>query len=79
MVETVRVRQVGSSISVTIPHGIAERFHLASGDKLHAIETEDGVLYTPYGPTSDRAWESYKRVAKRHQKVLRNLATGNDG
>lgn len=25
------------------------------------------------------AAESYKRVAKRHQKVLRNLATGNDG
>lgn len=74
MVRTVTVRQTGTSVSAVIPKDIAERLHIAQGDKLFVIETEDGVLLTPYDPTLDRAMRAYREIAKQYQGALRDLA-----
>lgn len=74
MVRTVTVRRTGTSISATIPKEIAERLHIQEGDKLFAIETENGVLLTPYDPETGRVMESYRRVARKFRGALRELA-----
>ena len=74
MVRDVTLRQVGGSVSATVPKDMAERLHLAPGDRLLAIETEGGVLLTPYDPTTERALKIAARAAKKYRNVLRALA-----
>lgn len=74
MIKTVTVRQTGASIAATIPKEMAERQHIAVGDTLFAIETQDGVLLTPYDPIIERGAEAYDRIAKRYRGTLRALS-----
>ena len=74
MVRKITVRQTGTSLSTTIPKEMAERLHIGVGDTVFAIETENGVLITPYDPTTERAVEAYGRVAKKYRAALRELA-----
>lgn len=74
MVKTITVRQTGTSISATIPSEMAERLHIERGDKLFAVELEDGVLLTPYDPTLGAAMDAYRRIAKQYRGALRELA-----
>jgi putative addiction module antidote len=74
MTKTVRLRQVGGSVSATLPKDMAARFHLEPGDPVLAIETDRGVLLTPYDPATERALEAAARSAKRYRNVLRQLA-----
>ena len=74
MVAQVKVRQVGGSVGATIPKEMAGRLHIEAGDTLYAIETEQGILLTPYDPTFQQAQEAYTRVARRYRNALRELA-----
>lgn len=55
MAPEVTLRQSGGSVSATIPKELARRFHLEPGDRIQAIETEDGILLTPFDPTVQQA------------------------
>ncbi len=74
MVKTVTLRQVGGSVGATLPKDMADRLHLEAGDSVLAIETDRGVLLTPYDPATERALEVAARHAKRYRNVLRQLA-----
>lgn len=74
MVKKVTVRQTGSSVSATIPRDMADRLRVGVGDSLFAVETEDGVLLTPYDPTTERAMLAYGRAAKRFRGAFRKLS-----
>lgn len=74
MVRTITVRQTGTSVSATIPKEIAERLHIDAGDKVFMVETENGVLMTPYDPTVEQALKIYARVAKKYRGALRTLS-----
>jgi len=74
MVKTVTLRQVGGSVGATLPKDMADRLHLEPGDSVLAIETDRGVLLTPYDPETERALEAAARHAKKYRNVLRQLA-----
>ncbi len=74
MVKTVTLRQVGGSVGATLPKDMADRLHLEPGDSVLAIETDSGVLLTPYDPDTERALEAASRAAKKFRNVLRQLA-----
>lgn len=74
MVKTVTLRQVGGSVSATLPKDMADRLHLAPGDSVLAIETDRGVLLTPYDPATELALEAAAKAAKKYRNVLRKLA-----
>ena len=74
MVRTVTIRQTGTSVSATIPKEMADRLHLAQGDKVFVVETENGVLLTPYDPTTAQALRAYRRIPKKYRGALRQLA-----
>jgi putative addiction module antidote len=74
MVKQVTVRRVGGSVGATLPKDMAERLHVEPGDTLLAIETDDGILLTPYDPNTERALAIAARAAKRYRHALRQLA-----
>ncbi len=74
MVKEVKLRQAGGSVSATLPKEMVERLHLASGDRVLAVETEKGILLTPYDPNVERALEIAARAAGKYRNALRELA-----
>ena len=74
MVKQIMMRQAGGSVSATIPKDMAERYHMEVGERAFAIETDRGVLITPYDPNFERAMQIYERGAKRYRNALRELA-----
>jgi putative addiction module antidote len=74
MVKDLKLRQAGGSVSATLPKEMADRLHLGPGDRVFAVETEQGILLTPYDPTVERALEIAARAAKKYRNALRELA-----
>jgi putative addiction module antidote len=74
MVRELKLRRAGGSIAATLPRDMAARLHLEPGDRMLAIETEEGILLTPYDPTTERALELAARAARKFRPALRKLA-----
>ena len=70
----VTLRRSGGSVSATIPSEMARRFHLAPGDRIEAIETEQGILLSPFNPTLQEALALASEAARSYQPALRLLA-----
>ncbi len=74
MVKEVTVRRVGGSVGTTLPKDMADRLRVSPGDRLLAVETDDGILLTPYDPATQEALAIAARAAKRYRSALRELA-----
>jgi putative addiction module antidote len=74
MTREVKLRQAGGSVSATLPKDMADRLHLEAGDSVLAVETDRGILLTPYDPDTDEALRLARKLAKRHRSALRELA-----
>lgn len=74
MTRDVVLRQVGGSIGATLPKEMADRLHLAVGDHVIAIETDRGILLTPYDPAVEKALAIAARGARKYRNALRELA-----
>ena len=74
MTMEVTLRRSGGSVSATIPSEMARRFHLAPGDRIEAIETEQGILLSPFNPTLQEALALASEAARSYQPALRQLA-----
>jgi putative addiction module antidote len=65
---------VGNSLGITLPKGVVENYHLAEGDELTLIQTEDGVFLTPYDPEFSAWVKAYEKTNKRFRNTLKSLA-----
>lgn len=74
MVREVKLRQVGGSVGATLPKDMAARLNLGVGDRVLAVETENGILLSPYDPTVEKALALAGQTAKRYRNALRQLA-----
>jgi antitoxin MazE len=74
VVRELTLRQVGGSIGATIPKDMAERLHLAVGDRMLAVETENGILLTPYDPDIEQGLAVAAHAARKYRNALRELA-----
>lgn len=74
MVRELTLRQVGGSIGATIPKDMAERLHLEAGDRVLAVETDQGILLTPYDPHVEAGLAVAAHAAKKFRNALRELA-----
>jgi len=70
----VTLRQAGGSVSATLPKDMADRLRLEPGDRVLAVETDRGILLTPYDPAVERALRVAARAAKKYRNALRELA-----
>jgi len=74
MVRNVRLRQMGGSVGATLPKDLADRFHMAAGDEVMAVETAHGILLTPYDADVAEALAIAAEAQKKYQGALRELA-----
>jgi putative addiction module antidote len=74
MTRGLKLRQAGGSISATLPKDMAERLHLRAGDSVLAVETERGILLTPYDPQTEEALAIAAEVSGTYRNALRELA-----
>jgi len=68
------IRTIGNSAGATIPKAMLDRYHLAAGDRVHLVETEEGILITPFDPDSADAMEIYEEGAKAYRNAMREQA-----
>ena len=74
MVRKIKLRQVGGSIGATLPKDMADRLKVEGGDEVFVVETDQGILITPYDPTFDATMAAYRRTASKYRNALRELA-----
>jgi len=74
MTRGLKLRKAGGSISATLPKDMADRLHLAAGDTVLAVETDRGILLTPYDPQTEEALAIAARVSGTYRNALRELA-----
>lgn len=74
MVRELKLRQSGGSVAATIPKDMADRLHVTSGDRVLAIETDRGILLTPYDPSVEEELAIAAQAAKKYRNALRELA-----
>ncbi|CAN5679573.1 AbrB/MazE/SpoVT family DNA-binding domain-containing protein [soil metagenome] len=74
MVREITLRQAGGSVTATLPKDMADRLHVKPGDKVYAIETDRGVLLTPYDPNFEHALDAFQQVRRQYRNTLKRLA-----
>ncbi|MCW8984474.1 MAG: AbrB/MazE/SpoVT family DNA-binding domain-containing protein [Thermoanaerobaculales bacterium] len=74
MVKQTKIRRAGGSLSATLPKDMVDRLHLAAGDSVFLVETDRGLLLTPYDPAFEEALDTYRRGAQKFRNALRELA-----
>lgn len=74
MVKEITLRQAGGSVTATLPKEMAERLKVGAGDRMFAIETENGVLLTPYDPDFHDALQAFDEVRRQYRNTLKKLA-----
>jgi putative addiction module antidote len=68
------IRPIGNSAGTTIPKAMLERYRLAAGDRVYLVETDKGILITPFDPDFAEAMEIYEEGAKSYRNAMRELA-----
>jgi putative addiction module antidote len=68
------LKKIGGSVATVLPKSMLERFHLDAGDDVFVVETDKGLLVTPFDPDFEEAMELYARIAKKYRNALRELA-----
>jgi len=74
MTRGLKLRRAGGSISATLPKDMADRLHLSAGDTVLAVETDRGILLTPYEPQTEEALAIAAKVSGTYRNALRELA-----
>ncbi len=74
MTKNVTLRRVGGSVSATLPKDMAERLRMEAGDRVLAVETQEGILLTPYDPETEEALGIAANAAKKYRAALHELA-----
>lgn len=74
MVKEIKLRQAGGSVTATLPKEMVERLLVGPGDRMFAIETENGVLLTPYDPELNDAMQAFASVRRQYRNTLKKLA-----
>ena len=74
MTRALKLRQAGGSIVTTLPKDMAAKLHLSAGDTVLAVETDRGILLTPYDPQTEEALALAAQVSGKYRNALRELA-----
>ena len=74
MIKRQTLKKIGGSAAIVLPKSMLDRFHLEPGDEVAVVETDKGLLVTPFDPEFGEAMEHYTRIAKKYRNALRELA-----
>ncbi len=69
-----RLTAIGNSVGVILPKEVLYKLRLEKGDKLHVLETPDGIQLMPYDPDFATQMDVAEEVMREDRDVLRKLA-----
>jgi antitoxin component of MazEF toxin-antitoxin module len=69
----ITLEEADGELIVRLPRQMLERLNLGPGETISAVETERGVLLTPFDPER-AAGEAFQEVRRQYRGVLRKLA-----
>lgn len=69
-----KLTRIGTSTGTIIPKKMLARLKLEKGDTLHAIETKEGYLITPYDPAIADELEAGREFMKEYRDTFKALA-----
>jgi antitoxin MazE len=73
VIRDVSLRKAGGSVAATLPKDMADRLHMKAGDRILAVETDRGILLTPYNPATTEALAIAAKAARRYKHALKEL------
>jgi len=68
------LKKIGGSVATVLPKSMLDRFHLDAGDEVLVVETDRGLLVTPFDADFQEAMAVYARGAKKFRNAMRELA-----
>jgi antitoxin MazE len=68
------LKKIGGSVATVLPKSMLDRLNLDAGDEVSIVETDQGLLITPFDAEFEEAMRHYARGAKRYRNALRELA-----
>lgn len=74
MTKETTIRAIGNSAGTTIPKAMLEHYQMSEGDRVFLVETDDGILITPFDPEFAEAMQLYEEGAKAYRNAMRELA-----
>ena len=74
MIKRQTLKKIGGSVATVLPKSMLDRFHLEAGDEVMIVETDKGLLVTPFDPDFQEAMEIYARGARKYRNAMRELA-----
>jgi putative addiction module antidote len=69
-----KLTAIGNSTGIILPREILQRLRVERGDRLHAVETPNGIELTAYDPEAAYQMEVAESVMREDRDVLRKLA-----
>ncbi|PJZ81293.1 AbrB/MazE/SpoVT family DNA-binding domain-containing protein [Leptospira meyeri] len=73
-VKKTTIRAIGNSSGATIPKALLEKYNFHEGDTVFLVETENGILLSPYDPDFESAMKFYQDASKKYRNALKELA-----
>ncbi len=69
-----KIRKVGNSLSTIWPKELLARLKVKDGDQLYAVETQHGVMVTPYDPQFEKTMQNAEKVIGRFKNAYKELS-----
>lgn len=74
MANALKVRKIGNSLGVILPHTTLKELNVEEGDELFVVRTPEGLRLTPYDPDFADAVEDARAFMRTHRNAFRRLA-----
>ncbi len=72
--QTVKLRKVGNSATVTLPAAVLEALHLRENDEIAVEVVGDRIILTRASSDFQDAWAAYEQLEPRYRNANRKLA-----
>jgi putative addiction module antidote len=72
--QTVKLRKVGNSTTVTLPASVVEALHLHENDEIAVEVAGERIVLTRATSDYQDAWAAYQKVEPRYRNANRKLA-----
>ena len=72
--QTVKLRKVGNSTTVTLPASVVEALHLHEKDEIAVEVAGERIVLTRATSDYQDAWAAYQKVEPRYRNANRKLA-----
>ncbi len=69
-----KVTQVGNSVGLVLPQEALNRLHVAKGDTVYLIESEDGYTMTAFDPEFAEEMDLADETSRMFHNALKALA-----